>query len=361
MSSEVHPELKHLIGECQTLIDVLSDEVIILDTDYNIVACNRAKVDRFPTCRVGAKCYEVFERRTEPCPICAGREAMSTGKTVRLPEHAITENGLDWNGVPFVNDISAAPLSSSDGEVMGCIEMVRDVSQSYHQKRRLEHLSEEYKKVAYVLSHDLLAPLISIQGFVRKLEKKFSEHLDEKALHYFGRINSNVLFMDQLIKSMLDTSRIVNQDLQMKHTDMQELVRHVLLQFATDVEVQHVQVTVEEGLPKVYCDPVRISQVFANFMSNALKFGRDTNPLKIRIGYDSGAYFFEDNGPGITADMADEVFKPFARGNAEIEGLGMGLSIVYEIIDKHQGTVWLDTHYTDGARFCFTLPRRNGG
>jgi len=284
---------------------------------------------------------------------------METGELARLPEHVAPTAHVDHNGFRMVNDIAATPLWSASGNIIGCIELVRDVSETYHQKRRLKHLSDEYKKVAYVLSHDLLAPLISIQGFVRKLEKKLHEHLDEKSVHYIDRINSNVLFMDRLIKSMLDTSRIVNQDLQFKHTDMMALVQHVLQQFTTDVDAQHVQISVED-LPDAHCDPVRVSQVYANLMSNALKFGRGVDPLVIRIGFSDGTYFFEDNGPGVPLDLAEEIFKPFARGSAEIEGLGMGLSIVYEIIDKHQGTIALDTNYTGGARFCFTLPRHSG-
>lgn len=357
----IDPELEKIIEQCQTLIDILSDEIIFVDTQYTVVGFNKAKAQHFPDCRIGAKCHEVFERRSGPCPICAVREAMKTGQPVRHPERVQTENGVDIVGVRYVCDILATPMKNAKGEIIGCIEVVRDVSESYHQKRRLKHLTEEYKKVAYVLSHDLLAPLISIQGFVGKLEKKLHDALDDKGVHYFDRINSNITFMDRLIKSILDTSRIVNQELHLKQTDMTKLVRTVLEQFSLEIEGQDVRVEVSNNLPNAFCDPVRVGQVFANLMSNTLKFCKGIDSLTIVIGYEKDHYFFQDSGPGVPPDFADDIFKPFTRGdNAEIPGLGMGLSIVYEIIDKHDGTVWLDTEYTGGARFCFTLPLRNG-
>ena len=124
-----------------------------------------------------------------------------------------------------------------------------------------------------------------------------------------------------------------------------------------EIEKRNAAVAVADDLPKAYCDPLRLVQVFTNLFSNSFKFCPEDRRPEIRVGFEGGYYYFQDNGPGIPKEFHSQVFRPFSRyADNGIAGLGMGLNIVNEIINKHDCTIWVDPFYTEGARFCFTLP-----
>jgi signal transduction histidine kinase len=212
------------------------------------------------------------------------------------------------------------------------------------------------------LSHDLLAPLISIQGFVAKLERLYGVHFDEKGQHCVNRIKANIGFMDSLIKALLDTSRIINNNLNLQRTDITDLVQNVLTQHAASIESSGIKVDLRPTMPPAFCDVVRTGQLFSNLIGNAIKFGGKTPNLKITIGFENGAYYVADNGPGIPPEFRGSMFRAFTRfADKDVPGLGMGLNIVHEIVEKHGGEIWLDTSHAPGTRLCFTLPTTNDG
>ena len=133
-------ELREIVKWLGPFLDLIEDEVEIIDKDYNIVAYNTKKKLRFPALEVGKKCYRVFERRDGICPGCTAKVAMETGKPARQTDRTMTENGIDWYGKPHVDDVLSKPLKNDRGEVVGCIESVRDVTESFLTKRRLRNL-----------------------------------------------------------------------------------------------------------------------------------------------------------------------------------------------------------------------------
>ena len=350
-------ELQELMAQVQPIMDAFVHELTLLDRDYNIIGFNAVKKAHFPKCEVGAKCYEVFEERTDVCPDCPVKKSLETGQPYLQTNRLFLDRSMDPQGRRYALDITVAPLRGADGEIIGCLEVARDVTDSYHSGRRLKSLTEEYKNVVYVLSHDLLAPLISIQGFVAKLERLYGTQFDEKGWHCINRIKANIGFMDSLIKALLDTSRIINNNLNLQRADVFELVQNVIAQHAASVESLAVKVDVRPTLPPAYCDVVRTTQLFSNLVGNAIKFGAKTPNLKITIGFENGAYYVADNGPGIPPEFRQSMFRAFTRfADKDVPGLGMGLNIVHEIVDKHGGEIWLDTSHAPGTRLCFTLP-----
>ncbi len=352
-------ELEKLLQGALPVLEAMADEVMVIDRDFNIVWINETKRRHFPHAALDQKCYEVFERRSAVCEHCAIFEAIETGKPCRKSDHTHTENGMDWYGHPFVNDISASPLRNAAGDIVGCIEVVRDISDSYRTRRRLAALTEEMKNVLHVLSHDLISPLVSIQGFVSKIERRYGQHFDDKGQHYIRRITENIGFMDQLIKVLLDTSRLLRQELHLKDVDLRTLTAETAAQVEQALAQRQGRIEIVEPLPGAHCDPVRIGQVLLNLMGNAIKFAEEGRPLVLTIGFSNGSYFVQDNGPGIEPECHQKIFQPFTRATSKnVPGLGMGLHIVREIIDKHGGRIWVDPEYRDGARFRFTLPPR---
>lgn len=214
------------------------------------------------------------------------------------------------------------------------------------------------------MSHDLKAPLVSIDGFSSVLDSEFHDQLGEMGEHYLARIRANVAHMDDLIVDLLELSRIGRVVGPTVEIDVVALVQEVEEQLVVELEEAGAQVVVEEPLPVVRADKGRMRQVFANLIDNAAKFRSETRPLCIRIGCkeDGSSYRFyvADNGIGIAPQYQGQVFNPFQQLDPETEGVGMGLALVKKIIEHHHGRIWIESNEGEGATLFFALPRDEG-
>jgi signal transduction histidine kinase len=231
------------------------------------------------------------------------------------------------------------------------------VEDIYQKNSELEYLNQEYEHVIYTLSHDLRSPLISIDGFIKKLIKVGQVDLQNATvLHCLDRIQANITMMDNLIKVLLDTSRITTGELHIQQLDMNELVDAVVSNFYIMAEKSGVSIKVKKDLGKMYGDPVRIGQVFNNLIANVFQHCSGTENLTIEIGHEKGIYWVKDNGPGIPEHFLGKMFESAARSeNYSKNSFGMGMNIVYKIIQKHNGRVWLDSTPNMGTTVYFTV------
>ena len=232
------------------------------------------------------------------------------------------------------------------------------------QKRLLEKANKELDSFVYTVSHDLRAPLRGIDGLAQFIENDYSGKLDNQGQEYVSKIRVSVNRMKQLIDDLLTLSRISRIKNPFENTDMNELVKSALGRIEFDIKQNKAELKIAPDLPVVYCDKIKMEEVFLNLINNAIKFSsknKDSGP-KIEIGYAQiqGAHEFyvKDNGIGIDKKYHDEIFGMFKRLHAqeEYEGTGAGLSIVKRIIDDHKGTIRIDSEPGKGATFYFTIP-----
>lgn len=222
----------------------------------------------------------------------------------------------------------------------------------------LEKLNDELHFLASTLSHDFMAPLISIQGFVDLLseEKGRESNFQE---HYLKRIEANVEHMKSLSSDLVDFMRIGQVEDEIEEIQWDPLVNEILS--ILDLESQSPQATVElpEHWPPFQGNPKRIKQIFLNLFHNSLKYtDRDKIQFKVEAKTSKNGVLCAlcDNGPGIPKEISERVFETFFRSNSQTEGTGMGLSIVRKIVNNSGGRVWVDTAFSQGARICFYLP-----
>ena len=240
-----------------------------------------------------------------------------------------------------------------------------DLQQSHDQLRRraqeLEAANHELEAFASSVSHDLRSPLHVVEGFSKALQTLCADQLDAKANHYLSRIRASVVHMDQVVEGILRLSRLGRQPLNKERVDVNELVGGVLeLLRIEQVLVDH-RVTLAGDLPPAQADRVLLRQVFANLVSNACKFSARQAVAEITIGCDirggQQIYFVRDNGAGFNPAHAANLFEPFQRLHHvnEFAGLGLGLSIVQRIVQRHGGRIWAEAAEGQGACFYFTL------
>lgn len=226
---------------------------------------------------------------------------------------------------------------------------------------QLEMLNSELESFTYSVSHDLKAPLRSIQGFSDIILQEYSNDLNEELTRLFQIIRRNAKKMDQLIRDLLDLTRITRTNLRLIRIDMNQLVDEVLKsEFASSLN-EKVRIEKTNLLPSAG-DIVLLRQVWVNLISNALKYSQKNEEIVIKIDSidknDCIQYSITDNGVGFNPEFKSKLFNVFQRlhSDKEFEGTGVGLAIIRRIINRHGGEVWADSEEGQGATFTFTLP-----
>ncbi len=228
---------------------------------------------------------------------------------------------------------------------------------------QLQAANKELEAFAYSISHDLRAPLRAIDGFTRILSEDYESALGPDGRHVCDVIHSESRRMGELIDSLLAFSRLNRVSIQDLPVDMQSLACSTFEELTTPADRQQIDFEIAP-LPAATGDPVLIRQVWANLISNAIKFSskRDHAVIRLRGMEEPGEYIYSvsDNGAGFDMNYANKLFGVFQRlhSQKEFSGTGVGLAIVQRIIHRHGGRVWAESQSNQGATFYFSLPRK---
>ena len=229
------------------------------------------------------------------------------------------------------------------------------------ERRALERSNADLEQFAYVASHDLSAPLHSVEGFTRLLQDRYAAQLDEAGAEFIEHTQRAVRRMRKLIDDLLAYSRVSSEEVPAQAVDTADAVASALALLSGQVASTGASVTLGE-LPAVRGDERRIIQLFENLIGNAIKF-RGERPLEIAVIAEPAPAGWvrlavRDNGIGIEPRFAGRIFKMFERLHSadEIEGTGIGLAICKRIVEQHGGEIAVTSAPGEGAVFRFTLP-----
>jgi light-regulated signal transduction histidine kinase (bacteriophytochrome) len=228
--------------------------------------------------------------------------------------------------------------------------------------RELERKNSELDSFAYIASHDLKEPLRGLFFHARTVIRDFAEELPEEGQRKLDRIMSLSERMSELIDSLLHYSRLGRADLEVGSCDLEQVLAESLDMHKESLEQRDIETSVGE-LPATQCDPVKMREVFNNFISNAIKYADgDKAEKRLEFGHEHVdgelRYFARDNGIGIPEKDVERVFDIFKRLHGRDEyggGTGAGLTIVRKIVERHGGRVWAESTKGEGTTFWFTL------
>lgn len=227
----------------------------------------------------------------------------------------------------------------------------------------LESINAELKDFAYVVSHDLKAPLRGIRTLADWLVEDLTEQLGQENREQLGLIANRADRMQSLIDGILEYSRIARNREDYKPVDLQNLVSEIIDSLSPP---EHIYLEVIDKLPTVQAEPTRMTQLFQNLLSNAIKY-IDKDNGHVRIGCtDKDEYwefFVTDNGPGIEERHFERIFKLFQTlcPRNKSDSTGVGLTVVKKIVELHEGTIWVESQVGEGTTFYFTLPKSKLG
>jgi signal transduction histidine kinase len=236
--------------------------------------------------------------------------------------------------------------------------------------RELEGTNRELEAFSYSVSHDLRAPLRSIDGFSQILQEDYEGVLDEEGLDYLGRVRAASGHMATLIDDLLDLSRVGRRPLRREPFDLTRLVQEIAEELRASEPERNVEFVVGKGI-RAWGDVSLLKVALENLLGNAWKFTAREEEARIEFGADKNpgpgflapVYYVRDNGAGFDQTYADKLFGAFQRlhGQDEFEGTGIGLATVARIVHRHGGRVWAEGEVGEGATFYFTLGGRDQG
>ncbi len=225
--------------------------------------------------------------------------------------------------------------------------------------RQLEASSRELESFCYSISHDLRAPLRSIDGFSQALMDEYGEKIEGEGIDYLVRVRSSAQRMGKLIDDLLDMSRVTRTAMERQRIDLGEIARRIIAQLDRE-ENRRVEFCVDEHI-EADADPRLLQIALRNMLDNSWKFTRRTRDARVEFGSrrdgNETIYFIRDNGAGFNMIYAHKLFRSFQRlhSPAEYPGHGVGLATVQRIIHRHGGRIWADAEVDRGATFYFTL------
>lgn len=347
------------------LLDIAADAMLIINSDGRILLANPAaeRLLGYTQAEFSHLLLEDLipqrfrathtEKRAEYAA-CPGSRTMGSSLEI---------SGLRKNGNEFAADVSISPIE--EGCVLATIYDITGRKRLEAEQKRaihdLEVVNEELKNFAYVVSHDLKAPLRAIGSLADWIAADQHDRLDADGQEHLRLLIQRVRRLDALIDGVLRYSRIGRIHEAVVAIDMNELVHEIIDSLAPPT---HVSVSVAQDLPTIFAEKTGMHQILQNLISNAIRY-LDKPQGHIEIGCtdkgNSWCFSVSDNGPGIEPRHFERIFHLFQTLNPRdrVESTGVGLSIVKKIVEQYDGRVWVESGVGQGSTFYFTIPKKH--
>jgi PAS domain S-box-containing protein len=272
----------------------------------------------------------------------------------------------DGSSVPV--EVGLTPVQLSGHQLVAAVvtditTRVRERELAERRAQELERSNDDLSRFAYIASHDLQAPLRAVVNYSELLAELYKGRLDAQADRYLRYTVEGGRRMQRLVTDLLTYSRVDRQPMPSARVSSAAVLRRVLAELAGEISRCDGQVSAGD-LPVVAVDETQLGQIFANLISNALKFRAADRPPRVTVDArraELGVVFsVADNGIGIPADQQAEVFEMFRRLHAQSDypGSGIGLSIVARAVQRYGGRIWVESWPGTGSTFHFVLPDR---
>ena len=344
--------------EFQKLIkESIPDIIFVKDSEFKIVEGNSSFFNIYPKEMrdkiIGFTTVENFHPEHAEQFLEKDREAFEKGRseiieTVQFPDGRIRT--LHTHKIRFHNN-------SDQVYIMG---IAHDITEREDLIQKLLDSNTELERFAYVASHDLQEPIRMITNFSKIIAEDYKNKFDEEGLKYLHIIENAGTRMHDTINDLLEYSRIGNEAMQFVWFKCDDIAASTLENLKILIEEKQAEITYDK-LPMIFGNPVQITRLLQNLITNGIKYQPLNNPPKLEIKYEENdthwCILIKDNGLGIKEKFSTEIFQPFRRLHTwdNIKGTGLGLAICKKIVENHSGKIWVTAAETKGSLFRFTL------
>lgn len=386
-------ELRERTEELVTILDGIQDSIVVITPEREIVEANRAFLDQMGYSRdqvIGRMCHEVFLNVMQPCEqgdiVCPLKQVVRN----RRPEQQ-TLKRVDHDGELRYIEVTLFPIWETDGKISRFVETSRDITDRKKEEEeialRLERMVEERKrqleethakllhqdkmaslgKLSASVVHEINNPIAGILNLLRLIQRI----IDEESLNA-GEIQSFKRYINLMETETRRISRIVSNllafskqsKITVRHLNLNQIIEKTLLLNANLLKINGIKVKkeLELNLPDIMGSEDQFQQVLMNLVSNAAEAmeGAGRGTLKIETGHslknNSVIVRVQDSGVGISKENLKELFEPFFTTKKKGKGVGLGLSVVYGIIEEHQGSISVESEVGRGTAFVVEVP-----
>ena len=377
-------ELRDSEERYRGLYDSSIDGIASATMDGNIIECNQAFADMFGYSKNEIKIMNYLDFIPGKWRDIVAR-IISEQILPRGFSDVLEIEGIKQEGIIFPASARIWVIKDEDGRPARMWILVRDITErkklegklkSYTEKLKrldeeraeelrrktveLEVLNKELEAFSYAVSHDLRAPLRSINGFSKALLDDYIDVLDAEGRDYLQRVRKATKRMAEIIDELLALSRVTRTEMHREKVDLSNMVHEVLTELQESQPERQVEFIVAPGLV-ADGDARLLSLVFDNLLGNAWKFTGNKSNAQIEFGVTwkgiDRVFFVRDNGAGFNMEYVNKLFGAFQRLHSpeEFPGVGVGLATVKRIINRHGGRVWAEGEVDKGATFYFTL------
>ena len=343
------------------ILDSVVDGMLILKPNLDVERCNPAFINlsEIPESEVQDRAHGQIIRLSKLGQSLTLEQAVAGGWPLTPNATLYVEGNLERpNSGPLPVGITYTPMTSPERGLINIIAIVRDIS-------RYREADELKSTFISVVSHELKTPVALIKGYVSTLRRDDASWDREIIQDSLEIIEEEADRLNEMIENLLDASRFQAGGIPLNFTDvlLSTLVERLADRFRTQVENHQIEIDFDEQFPVVVADEERISQVLTNLIGNAIKYSPAGGVIRIagQTRPDQVILCVSDEGPGIAPGDIPHVFDRFFRAESaakNTKGAGLGLYLSRAVIEAHGGRIWIDPKPGEGARICFSLPRR---
>jgi PAS domain S-box-containing protein len=360
-------ERKETEAKYQGLLEAAPDPMVVVSQDGNIVLLNVQAEKQFGYPRdelVGQKVKNIIPEGFAERLIADGTRTAADAPAQKIST-GIELKGRRKDGSEFPIEIMLSPQETSDGAVVTAA--IRDITQRKASEEQLaktmeelQRSNEELGQFAYIASHDLQEPLRMVASYTQLLSRKYKGKLDADADEFIAYAVDGARRMQGLIQDLLAYSRVGTKGRGLVDTSSEEALQQSLTNLRGAIEESGAQVT-HDPLPGVLADRSQLIQLFQNLVGNAIKYQRSGIPTvhisASRNGGKKWIFSVQDNGMGIDSQYFAKIFNMFQRlhKREEFDGTGIGLAICKKIVERHGGSISVDSQLGQGSTFRFAL------
>lgn len=353
-------ELQIANRKLESIFNVILTGVFIVDANTHIIVdANPLAIQMVGLPReqvIGRLCHKfICPAEQDRCPIT------DLGQTVDRSERILLK--ADGTQVPVLKTVGPVVWDGRQFLVESFIDISDLKTAQQNQQHLLEELTktnQQLKEFAYVVSHDLKAPLRGIKVVAEWMTKDFGERLGKAGCDQLSMLINRVERMQSLIDGILQYYRVDSQKGQPEWLELDSLLAQIIDLLCPPANIK---VQVCGPMPRIYADKTMIIQVFQNLISNAIKYMDKPQGLVTVSCQDQDRFWrfsVSDNGPGIEARYFERIFKLFQTLAARDDGAGtgVGLALVKKIVEQYGGEVWVESTLGQGSTFFFTFPKK---
>lgn len=350
---------------CRSFVDAVGDQIMVVGADYRITMVNAAfvKSTGLPAAEiVGRRCHEVTHRSSTPC--WANGEACPLSAVLGgASSVAVSHLHVDADGREQHVEIVGASVRDADGELVGMIETIRDVTERRQledalrqRNAELEDARRKRDQFTSTVCHEL-KNILNVQGLYAQLLQRTP---DDEVQSHAAHILDGARRLARLIEDMQDASALESQRFSLRRApcDLATLARAAAQDSQLAARGHQVACDVTGGAIEGCWDRARLRQVLDNLLANAVKFSPSSSEIRVAVRLEPAraSVSVSDAGLGIPAERLPLLFQPYARAHEEHPGLGLGLFVSRGIIEAHGGALSAESIEGRGSTFTFWLP-----